>query len=254
MDASIPPKQFNRFVLPFLCCHVVTAYDKWYSTQTAIKPPTSPASASALPFPSFSPTKRKSHVTEEECERMRAQLLQQMDSEEIHSRKSVDSNHAAEIAETPHHFDFVTEKEEISNDFGIPEPPPLPSLERFGLMELLMELEESWKPQKSSIPSTSQFTKSPASRQPHARPFRGDGGKPPVAQRRLAQRPPVTSTRSLTFRPFNGGNNCVSLCRGHDGNASTIETPAAVSCAMSDAAWRIAEDDWRGGSWECGNG
>ncbi|KAK8802403.1 hypothetical protein WA538_003363 [Blastocystis sp. DL] len=134
---------------------------------------------------------------------MRAQLLQQIDSEEIHSRKSVDSNHAAEIAETPHLFDFITEKEEISNDFGIPEPPPLPSLERFGLMELLMELEESWKPQKSTIPSTSQFTKSPASRQLHARPFRGDGGKAPVAQRRLAQRPPVTSTRSLTFRPFN---------------------------------------------------
>lgn len=99
MDTSIPPKRFNRFVFPFLCFHVVTAYDKWYSTQSAIKPPTSPASTSALPFPSFSPTKRKSHVTEEECERMRAQLLQQIDSEEIHSRKSVDSNHAAEIAE-----------------------------------------------------------------------------------------------------------------------------------------------------------
>lgn len=74
-----------------------------------------------------------------------------------------------------------------------------------------------------------------------------------MAQRRLAQRPPVTSTRSLTFRPFNGGNNHVSLRRGHDGNASTIETPATVGCAMSDAAWRVAEDDGRGGSRECGN-
>lgn len=247
MVTSTTQNRFNRFVCSLLCSHIVTAYDKWYSTQTTIKPPTSPAFASSLPFPSFSPTKRKSNVTEEECERMRAQLLQQIDSAEIQSRKSVDSNHPAEIAEAPRHFDFLlSEKEEIMNDFGIPEPPPLPSLERFGLMELLIELEESWKSQKPIIPATSQPTKSSVSRSPHTRPFRGDGGKPSVAQRRLAQRPPVTSTRSLTFRPFSGECGCVSSPRGSDGDATTIETPAAVGGTMSVVAWDDAEDDWKG--------